>query len=340
MKSKVKWGVLGTANLHDDPLLRAISSVTNGEVQAISDGDHFDSCEELLNDPSIDIVYIRLPINLYREWTIKAARHKKHVLWEQPGALNAEEAEQVLAACQEHNVTFFESFFCDFHPQHEKVKELIRDQLIGDVKMMRASFSYHPGNEMRHAGYHPKLEEGVLFTLGPYCVNAIRHILGGEPTSVVANGVADHHGVDMTVCGILNYPNNICAVFDCSSEMMMRNEYEVIGTKGRITASFAYRPDLNKGNGILCVQTNTSTFEITINDNQYVRAVEHISDCILTGTERSCPGENTRNNMKVIDAVHKSLKNGCVVSTRQAVTKREDDDWGAECGIAALFCRK
>ncbi len=339
MKSKVKWGVLGTANLHADPLLRVISSSRNAEVYAISEGDRFDSYEELLNDPGIDIVYMRLPIYLYHEWTIKAAKRKKHVLWEQPVALNAEEVEQVLAACRGNNVVFFESFFYDFHPQHEKVKELIRDQVIGAVKMMRTSFSYLPGNETRHAGFHTKLGEGVLFALAPHCVNAIRHILGSEPTSVFVSGVTDNHGVDMTVCGILNYPNKLCAVFDCSSDMMMRNEYEVIGTKGTIKASFAYRPDPNKGNGMLFVQTDNSTFEVTINDDQYIRAIEHISNCILTGTERSVSGENTRNNMKVIEAAQKSLKNGSVVSIKQAV-KSEVDDWGAECGIAALFSRK
>lgn len=357
MEPKARWGVLGTTNMQVDPLLQAISSTANAEVYAIA-GDRFGSLitanhtlpdhtniikyyhsyEELLNDPHVDIVYIRLPINLYCEWSIKAASHKKHVLCEQPVAMNASEIKQVIDACQENKVIFHDAFLYDFHPQHEKVKELIRDQVIGDVRMMRSSYSFYLGDQERQAGSNPSVEEGVLYALGPSCVNSIRHILGSEPTSVVAYGVTDRYGVHRTVSGILKFANNVHAMFDCSFDTVMRNEYEVIGTKGTITASFAYRPDWNEGKGVLVVRTETSTYEIVVNDDQYIRAVEHICECLLHGTKRPSPWENTWKNMKVIDAVFDSLNNSSVVSKVQVVT-REVDDWGAECGIAALLRR-
>ncbi|MFC4766743.1 Gfo/Idh/MocA family protein [Effusibacillus consociatus] len=343
---KVKWGVLSTENTICEALLSAFGSSSNAELYAVAGNGgkirsisnrlqiekHYENYEEILNDPNVDAVYIRLPINLRHEWIIRAASAKKHVWCEKSAALNAEEAAEIINVCEDNGVIFMEASMHLFHSQHEKVKQLIQDGLVGDVKMMRASFSFCTGNRESEFG------EGILYDLVSDCVSSIRNIFGTEPRSVVACGERDQNGVETTVGVLLNYRDNRYALVDCSFEMTMRNEYEVIGTKGMIKLPFAYRPDLNGGDGIIEVFTENTNLEITIKEDQNLRTVEHISDCILRGTIPAYSRDNIWKNIDILDSVSQSLTKGSAVTLVES-KRRVDIEWGAECGIAAFLKR-
>src|SRR5699024_3332432 len=176
----------------------------------------FSSYEALLEDPEIDAVYIPLPNGLHKEWVIKAAEKKKHVLCEKPVAITTEELEEMIAACEKNNVTFMEAFMYQFHPQHEKVKELIRDGSIGDVSFMNASFSFYLGDRT-NIRLNKNLGGGAMFDAGCYTLHAIRNILDQEPVSVYAS--ANYHSeldVDLTMAGVLNFDNGLVTTFNTS----------------------------------------------------------------------------------------------------------------------------
>ncbi len=59
----------------------------------------------------------------------------------------------MIEACEENGVLFMEAFMYQFHPQHERVKQLLAAGEIGDIKYMRTHFSFlsaRPGNEYPH----------------------------------------------------------------------------------------------------------------------------------------------------------------------------------------------
>jgi predicted dehydrogenase len=325
---RVKWGVLNTRNLDGGALQSAISNSSNAELVR-KESAHY---EQVISDPNVDVVYIQLPSMLRVEWILKAANAKKHILCESPAALNTQDAALIMNTCKEKGVIFIETFQHHFHPQHKKVKQLIQSGIIGDVKMMRASLSYPATNKER------EFDVGVLYNNGSECINSIRHILESEPLSAVAIGESDKTRMEQTVGIILNYPEHIYAFIDCSSEMTIRNEYEVIGTKGVIKLPFAYRPDLNGGDGIIFIQTEHTKTEVTVKDDHNLDLVEHISNCILHGTVTEYYGEYFRNNMKVLDAISQSLNNNSVtIQVERKVIA--DDGWGSECGIAFFLKR-
>jgi xylose dehydrogenase (NAD/NADP) len=321
MNRKVKWGILGTAKIASEQLIPAIRRSANAEVVAIASGsgkaqsfaERFeiprvhDSYQALLDDPEVDAVYIPLPNHLHREWTIRAARAKKHVLCEKPASLTASEVREMLAACSENNVLFMEAFMYRFHPQHQKVKELIRDGEIGEVRLMRASFSFFLENREGNIRLDPDKGGGAVYDIGCYCVHSIRNILGSEPVSVRAFGESNN-GVDTDVRAILHFADGTRALFDCSFHMAMRQEYEVIGTNGRILVPFAYRPDLQGGRGIIEIHREDVKTEIALVADQYQLEVEHFSDCVLHGRQPVYSGEDIWKNMKVIDAVLTAIR--------------------------------
>ena len=112
------------------------------------------SYEELLADPEVEAVYISTPHPFHAEWIVKAAEAGKHVLCEKPIALNHAEAMAAAEAARKHDVLLMEAFMVRCHPFIETLKDLIRDKVIGDVRLIQATFSFH-------GAFHP---EGRLFS--------------------------------------------------------------------------------------------------------------------------------------------------------------------------------
>jgi xylose dehydrogenase (NAD/NADP) len=322
MAGKIKWGILSTAKIAIEQLIPAIKRSSNGEVYAIASSSGkakriaeqfqipvvYESYEALLADPTIDAVYIPLPNNMHYEWVIKTAKTKKHVLCEKPAALNAGQVEEMLLACHKNGVIFMEAFMYRFHPQHEKVKELIKENAIGNVKAMRAFFSFNMDDREGNIRLNPNLGGGALYDIGSYCINSLRNILGTEPLSIEALGELNEDGVDTSTAAVLVFPNNVFATFTCSFDAEMKNEYEIIGTKGSIRIPHAYRPDLQNGRGIVQLFNENGYKEFTITADQYLLEVEHFAECILTKQNPAYSGENTYKNMKVIDLLYRKLE--------------------------------
>ncbi|MBM7570269.1 Gfo/Idh/MocA family protein [Aquibacillus albus] len=329
---KVKWGVLSTANIGLEQVIPAIERSNNCEVVAIaSRGEKakqtaeelgittaYTSYEGLLQDPEIEAVYIPLPNSMHKEWVIKAAEHGKHILCEKPAALNLSELEEMLAACEQHGVTFMEAFMYQFHPQHEKVKALIQDGEIGEVASMRASFSFvlNDGENIRLI---PELGGGSMYDVGCYTIHVIRNILDEEPVNVYASSkIHPQFNVETNTAGVLTFANGVQATFDSSFEAMSRQTYQVVGSKGKIDVNGAFRPDtLEGGAGIIqLTKENGEVEEFAVEGDQYKLQVEHFAQCVIENKQPSYSKEKIRNQMKVFDASLQSMNNGSNVALK------------------------
>ena len=154
---KIRWGVLGYARIARVEIIPAILRAENSEFHALASRDGaklaaaraqfpgvaktFHGYEGLLRDPDVDAVYIPLPNALHREWTIRAAEHGKHVLVENPAALNAAECREMIAACAANGVRLMEAFMYRCHPQTAKIVELVRQGLLGEIKRVELKVS-------------------------------------------------------------------------------------------------------------------------------------------------------------------------------------------------------
>jgi xylose dehydrogenase (NAD/NADP) len=324
---KVTWGILSTANIGRKLVIPAFQRSTNAEVVAIASRSEkvyevaqelniakaYMSYEELLQDSEIDAVYIPLPNHLHKEWVIKAAQANKHILVEKPAGLTAEEVQEMAQACEENGVLIMEAYMYRFHSLHEKVRKLIQDKVIGDVQMMKGSFSFQMKDANENIRMHPEYGGGSLYDVGGYPINAFRYFLG-EPESVYAEAALHDNGVDTTAIGILNFDHEVKASFDCSFTMHPRNEYEILGTKGSIKVFYAFRPDAHEKGGIIQLCSENRNEVVHVQDDQYRNQTEHISHCILQGIKPDYSIQNTFLNMKVIDASYQSIKENRKVS--------------------------
>ncbi|MDQ0253069.1 putative dehydrogenase [Evansella vedderi] len=326
MDKKVRWGILSTANIGRKAIIPALQNVPNVEVAAVASASDkveafaealgisqiYRSYEELLEDTSIDAVYIPLPNTLHKEWVLKAAAKGKHVLCEKPAALTAEDVQEMVDGCRENGVIFMEAFMYQFQPQHQRVKEIISSGEIGEVRHMRSTFTFKLNFEEQRENIrlNGELGGGSIWDVGCYCIHSSRLILGEEPTEVYVTGkIHPDFQVDTNAAGILTFPSGVTAMIHSSFEEPMDDNYEIFGTKGSIYVPFAYRPDrLESGLAQVIVKNETGEERTeTFKGNQYELQVEHFSNCVLNGEEPSYTGEQTLNNIKTIQACYQSL---------------------------------
>src|ERR1700690_4084666 len=157
MSKKIRWGILSTADIGIRKVIPAMQQGRYSSVDAIASRDlakaqeaatalgipkAYGSYEELLADPDIDAIYNPLPNQLHVPWTIKAAEAGKHVLCEKPLSLTVAEAKTLLAVRARTGVKIGEAFMIRSYPQWLRVRELLGEGRIGQLRSVTGFFSY------------------------------------------------------------------------------------------------------------------------------------------------------------------------------------------------------
>ncbi|ADH99510.1 oxidoreductase domain protein [[Bacillus] selenitireducens MLS10] len=321
---KVKYGILSTAKIAETQLVPALKDAKNAELYAVASQSgkeqaaatrwgapfHYDNYRTLLKDPDIDAVYIPLPNSLHQQWAIEAMKNGKHVLLEKPAALKSDDIIAISAAAKEFKVQWMEAFMYQFHPQHVYVKQLLKDHKIGEVKRFRSHFSFLLDLESDNIRLKKSLGGGALMDIGCYSVHAARDLLQEEPIKVFSNArKLSNDSVDISSSSILTF-EHVDAVIDCSFAEPPSNTYEIIGTEGSISVPHAFRPDASpdggKGRVIVKDRSGSVVEDVFFEGNAYQLQVEHFSDCILNHKEPIYNGEQSYNNMRIIEALYQS----------------------------------
>lgn len=319
---KTRWGIMSAANIAYDELVPALRRSENAEVAAIA-SKSTDKTErfnipvvytdymELLNDASIDAVYIPLPNALHTEWAVKAMNKGKNVLLEKPAALTREEMLKMKEASEENNVLFMEAFMYQFHKQHQRIKELLASDIIGELKHLKAHFSWEIEDE-NDIRLNPTLGGGAMRDVGCYGLHAVTQLLGFKPVEISMSGrVPEEYGVDITSVCILKDKEQRIAEVTASMEMPFLNRYEIIGTKGSILLDSSFRPDVSDDQfGKITVKdenANIILFE-RIKDDQYLNQIEYFQDCIIEKKKPVYSAKDSLNLTTYLEVAYQSLK--------------------------------
>jgi predicted dehydrogenase len=263
----------------------------------------------LLADQDVDAVYNPLPNSLHAEWTIKAAQAGKHVLCEKPLARTAPQAQRMAEACHQAGVLLVEAFMWRHHPQHARVRALLDAGEIGEPRMMRGTFSYVIGPDRSNVRLQAQLEGGSLMDVGCYPVNVARWVFDAEPTAAVGREVVDpNYGVDIAFAGVLTFPGDRIAVIDSSFQQSFQQEYEIVGSEGRLIVDRAFRPDARSGRITIYRGEEQRTEEIEPAD-QYALEADHFASCVRDG-KLLPPAENGVAQARAIEALYASAADG------------------------------
>ncbi|MDB5058570.1 MAG: putative dehydrogenase [Chloroflexi bacterium] len=328
MKDHLRWGVLGAANIACAQVIPAIQASRNGTVVALASRDEqkgkaaatdlgidrlYTSYEALLADPEVDAIYNPLPISMHVEWIIRAANAGKAVLCEKALTATASEAERAVETCARLGVPLMEAFMYRFHPQNVRVRELLAEGVIGEVREVRAGLCVRlmdppdPGN----VRLQPALAGGTLLDMGCYTVNTARMIFGEEPLRVLAWRDFDRQfGVDVSLTGILEFSDRRVASISCSFRTGDNHGYTIVGSKGVIEVPRAYIPGYGpratETLAIISDENNNRREEHFPAANQYRLQAEAFAAAVLAGEPVPYPPEDSIRNMRVLDALARS----------------------------------
>jgi predicted dehydrogenase len=328
---RLRWGVIGTANIGRAAVIPALQRSGNGELVAVASRDDekasafaaqegiprsYGSYEALLAAEDIEAVYIPLPNSLHREWTIKAAEAGKHILCEKPLALNAAECDEMASAAEQHDVVLMEAFMYRFHPRSQRIKQLVAEGRIGAPCLVRSTFCFRMG-EMDRASeknvrLKPEMGGGALLDVGCYSVSVARWFLGSEPTQVQAQAVYHPGGVDMHIVGTLGFADTALATFEASFISALQQTYSIAGADGVIELPHnAFVPWENDAAFFIRGQDEEVGQQHVIpGADEYQLMVAHFADVVRGNTDLMVPLSDSIGNMRVLDALAQAARTG------------------------------
>jgi predicted dehydrogenase len=329
MANKVRWGVLGVANIAVKKVIPGMQRGALSEVVAIASRDKqraadagrelglskaFGSYEEMLADPEIDAIYNPLPNDLHVPWSVKAAEAGKHVLCEKPIAMSAKETHELIATRDRTGVKIGEAFMVRTHPLWLRTRELVLAGEIGELRSIVSVFSYH-NDDPKNIRNILEMGGGGMMDIGCYPITMSRFLFGREPVRVV--GLIDRDPemkTDRLSSALLDYgPGQ--AIFTCSTQLVPFQRMQVLGTKGRVDIEIPYNipPDrptrifVDDGSELAGRNARMEQFQTA---DQYTIQGDEFSRAILDGGEVPVPLEDALANMAVIDAVLRSGETG------------------------------
>jgi predicted dehydrogenase len=176
-------------------------------------GTAYGSYEALVADPSIDAIYVATPHPAHKDNVVLALNAGKPVLCEKPFAVNAKEAQGMVAAAQKNNVALMEAMWSRFLPHYAQVREIVASGVLGKILTVHADHGQRLADQNISRLVEPSLAGGALLDLGIYPVS-FAHMVLGNPTKITASGVLTDKGVDAQTSMIFDYADGAQAVLN------------------------------------------------------------------------------------------------------------------------------
>ena len=317
--SAVKWGILSTADINKRLIPGAQES---DEVELLAVGSRdlaraqefgrkwgipraYGSYEALLADPDIEAVYIPLPNTMHSEWSIRALEAGKHVLCEKPMSRHPADVEAAFDASTRTGRLLSEAFMYRHNPQTKRLKELVDSGVIGELRLIRSTFSYSLF-DAENIRLRTDVEGGSLMDVGCYCVSGSR-LLGGEPEVVSGQQFVGPSGTDWVFAGTMLFPGGVLATFDCGTAMPERDELEAVGTEGSLFLDDPWHClnpviELRRGGGVEWIEIEPA--------NSYRLELEDLGAAIRGRGTPLLGREDAVQQARVIEALFQSAETG------------------------------
>ena len=198
-KKELKWAVLGTgviANQMAQALqsmgrtLYGVGNRTYEKAVAFGEKYHgekvFDTYDDAINDPEVDVIYITTPHNTHYPLMKKALEQGKHLFVEKSITLNSRELSEMVALAKEKNVVMAEAMTIWHMPLYKKLWEIISSGKLGKVQMITVNFGSFKEYDMKNRFYNMNLAGGALLDIGVYALSIVRSFMNSKPDQILS----------------------------------------------------------------------------------------------------------------------------------------------------------
>ncbi len=324
---KIRYAIVGLGSISQEAMMPGVEHTGNSVMTALVTSDpkkaselaerygientlRYDEFPGLLTSGSIDAIYLATPNWRHAEFAVPALEAGIHVLLEKPMEIDSEQSLKIIAAQQKSGAKLMVAYRLHFEPATLALIERIRNGDLGQVHLFSSTFSQmvDPSNHRGKSGF----EAGPVLDMGPYPINASRYVFDAEPTEAFATGVrhpeAGLGDFDDTVSVILRFPGERLAQFTVSYYANTLDSLQAVGTKGSIELNPAYMYGKSLEHfATIGDKQEHKEFKST---DQFGGEMKYFSECILNSTTPEPDGYEGLADVRVAEAIHRSLKSG------------------------------
>ncbi len=312
MDTQICWGMIGCGNVTEKKSAPAFNKIPNSHLVAVMNRTPekaqkyaekngvpkwYLTADELINDSEVNAIYIATPPDSHLEYTLKAAAAGKPVYVEKPMARTYTECLQMLHACAQANVPLFVAYYRRYLPKFLKVKELIDQKAIGEIRFVNIQLTSAPKNGDENRQHLPwRVIPGIaggghFYDLASHQLDLLDFFFG---KIVAAKGFSTNQAglypAEDIVVGSFAFESGIlgngtwCFTLDKSSE---KDETKIYGSKGSISfATFDSEPVmLQNENGKQIIEVETP-------ENVQIYLIQAIVNELLGGEKCISTGAN------------------------------------------------
>ncbi|HTD99187.1 MAG TPA: Gfo/Idh/MocA family oxidoreductase [Mucilaginibacter sp.] len=268
---------------------------------------NYETFDKIKDNPDIDIIYIVLPVSMHKEYTIRAAKAGKHVICEKPMALNAQECREMIAACKKADRLLSIGYRLHFEPHTMEIMRLGQKQVYGKVKSIDTGngFTYR-GDPNAWRLKKAMAGGGGLMDMGIYSIQGTRYTLGQEPIAVKARQEKTRPDffkeVDETIFWELEFPGG----FTATGKSSYNNDWSYLHVEAE-KGKFGLGPAYGYGGIDGYTSAGKMPFPQII---QQAAQMDDFANCVRQNKQSRVPGEEGLKDMKVVDAIYRSLDSG------------------------------
>jgi len=324
----IRWGIVGAARVNER-LMPAIINSDLGELIAIGSrrkgaakecllkhASHledavqtFDGLDQIVNHDRIDAIYIPLANEEHVQVALKSIRAKKHVLIEKPMALNSSEVQMLFDEAKKFNVKIMEGFMYAFHPQFDRIQNIIKSNILGKINYAHSMFSF-PIQPARFYRINRPMNSGggALWDIGPYAIHTLRQCFQENPLRVKAISKFNECGADISTSGLIDFGHSKRATFDISFECTRRSEFEAFGPQGRIKCPTVWQPDDEQAKIIINTESSGTTEEVVPAANHFILEINHFNKIIGSGLPPKLSNKDALWNSRTLESIQQSIQ--------------------------------
>lgn len=262
-------------DLKDYFTLSGIASRSTEKAQSLAkqfNTKGFDRYEDLLNE-NLDAIYLPLPNGLHYEWVKKSLENGFHVLVEKSIGCSYDEVVELNQIAEKRRLVLIENFQFRFHLQLNYIQGIIKQGLLGELRIVRSTFCFPPFPDKDNIRYQEKLGGGAIMDAGAYPLKLSQIILGNdlEVTSAVLN-FDKSKGVDIWGGAFLKQKNGeLFSQIAFGFDNFYQCNLEIIGSKGKLYTNRIFTAKKNFKPRIILEINNQSLKEIELESDDHFK---------------------------------------------------------------------
>jgi len=328
----IGWGIIGAGNHANQVMGPALNKVTNTKIVAACDinmeraevfkTEHgaaraYETFEEMLGDPKLDVVYVATPNSLHAQHTIQTAEAGKHVLCEKPMALTVLDCEHMIQTCNKNHVKLGVCFQNRYHPAHIEARRYIQSGVVGQINVAKAQYC-RSFFSMKGWRSNPIIAgAGALMGQGIHCIDLLRYLLDSEVTEVRAltDEEPPRRPIDEMVYAILKFENGVTGII-VSGILAPRSDNDAVlyGSRAKLTCHGTVgRPVQGLGELLVDGDNFNTRMSFPTDDPllfRNIRLIEAFHQWIENDVEPCISGPNGLQMVRITNAIIESSHQG------------------------------